>query len=193
MPSNTGRGDRPLPSYAALIALFNGLFGAGLFFSRKKLPVRISAQDVLLVGVASHQLSRVITRDKITTVLRQPFTEVEGPAEEPAELEERARGSGLRRAIGELLTCPYCIGVWIASFLTYGLVLAPRETRVVASTFASATVSDFLHLAYRAAVGHADRAQAEAAAAGAPAAERDAALEEPDHNRLRVKSGKIAA
>ena len=32
--------------------------------------------------------------------------------EEPAghgELEEHARGTGMRRAVGQLLTCPYCI------------------------------------------------------------------------------------
>ncbi len=40
------------------------------------------------------------------------------------------------------------MGQWVAAFLTYGLVLRPRETRLVASAFAMITLADFLHPAY---------------------------------------------
>jgi len=63
---------------------------------------------------------------------------------------EQPRGSGLRRAIGELLICIFCVGQWIAAFFAYGLVLAPALTRFVAAIFAILTVSDYLHQAYMA-------------------------------------------
>jgi hypothetical protein len=44
------------------------------------------------------------------------------------------------------------MGQWVAAFLTYGLVLQPRATRLVASTFAMITLADFLHPAYEATI-----------------------------------------
>ena len=69
----------------------------------------------------------------------------------PAELEEAPRGSGLRRAIGELIVCPYCLGLWVVAAMTLGIAVAPRLTRFIASVFSALTVSDFLQIAYKAA------------------------------------------
>jgi hypothetical protein len=63
---------------------------------------------------------------------------------------EKPRGKGLRRSLGELLTCHFCVGQWVASFFTYGLVFAPAVTRLVASIFAVVTLSDHLHQTYKA-------------------------------------------
>jgi hypothetical protein len=143
----------PLVSYAALMTIFGALFGGGLLTARHKgreLPERMAGADVALIGVASHKLSRLISKDKVTSPLRAPFTELEGPGG-PAELEERSRGTGARRAIGELLICPYCLGLWIAAALSLGLLLAPRLTRFVAAIFTALTISDFFQIAYKAA------------------------------------------
>ena len=104
----------------------------------------------MLVGVASHKLSRVIAKDKITSFLRAPFTEYESPGG-PGEVEERARGEGLRKAVGELLVCPYCLGLWLSGGMHLGLIYAPRVTRTLASTFTALTIADFLQIAYKAA------------------------------------------
>ena len=53
----------------------------------------------------------------------------------------------MQRAIGDLLTCPFCLGPWVAAGLAVGFVFKPRATRIVAGVFAAATVSDFLHRA----------------------------------------------
>src|SRR3712207_8957222 len=53
-----------------------------------------------------------------------------------SKLDEKPRGEGLRRSVGELVTCKFCLSVWLASFFTYGLVLVPRVTRLVATVFA---------------------------------------------------------
>ena len=143
----------PFGIYALLTAIFNAGYAGALVAARRsgrELPAQISPQDVVLIGTASHKLSRLISKDKITAFLRAPFTEYEGRGG-PAEVEERARGTGVRRAIGELLICPYCIGLWASGGFHVGLVYAPRTTRLVASTFTALTISDFLQIGYKAA------------------------------------------
>jgi hypothetical protein len=143
----------PLLPFAVLMTLFNALLVSGLLAakrSRRGLPERVEAGDIALVGVASHKLSRLISKDKVTSPLRAPFTELEEKGG-PAELEEAARGSGARKAIGELLICPYCLGLWVVTGLSLGLLFAPRLTRFVAAILSALTISDFFQIAYKAA------------------------------------------
>ena len=51
----------------------------------------------------------MIAKDRIPAFARAPFTEFQQPGG-AAEVEERARGEGLRRTIGELLVCPLLPG-----------------------------------------------------------------------------------
>jgi uncharacterized protein DUF1360 len=143
----------PLLSYATVIAIFNALFAGALLLARRRgreLPEGVGAADLVTIGVASHKLSRVIAKDKVTSPLRAPFTELEEEAG-PSELEESARGTGARRAIGELLSCPYCLGLWVVAAFAVGLLFAPRLTRFLAAVFSALTISDFLQIAYKAA------------------------------------------
>jgi Protein of unknown function (DUF1360) len=114
---------------------------------RGRLPANIGVRDLALLGVATHSLTRIITRDRVTAAIRFPFTEYEGSAG-AGEVRERARGHGLQRALGSLLTCQFCAGPWTAAALMAGLVARPRETRLIASTLTVAALSDFLHQAY---------------------------------------------
>ena len=118
--------------------------------SGRDLPEHVEPGDVVLIGTASYQLSRLISKKKVTSFVRAPFTELEGRGG-PAELEEHPRGSGLRRAMGELLVCPYCLGLWASGGFHAGLLFAPRTTRFSASVLTAMSISDFLQLAYRAA------------------------------------------
>src|SRR5205085_6857823 len=99
--------------------------------------------DIALLAVATHKLSRLIARDPVTSPLRAPFTRFAGTSG-PAELKEDVRGTGPRQAIGELITCPFCVSQWVATTSTFGLLLAPRATRVALSTFTALTGADFL-------------------------------------------------
>ena len=143
----------PFGSYAALTGLFNAALAVGMAAvkrSGRELPDRVDGRDILLTGVATHKLSRLIAKDKITAFARAPFTEYQHPGG-PAEVEERARGEGWRRTVGELLICPYCLGMWISGGFNLGLVFAPRSTRFAASILTGLTISDFLQIAYKAA------------------------------------------
>ncbi len=145
-------GEQPLPSYAAVAGLFNLIFALFLLLARKtgrRIPERVETRDIALLGVATHKLSLLVAQDAITSPLRAPFTELQ-EKQSPKNLDEKPRGEGLRRSLGELVTCKFCVGQWVASFFTYGLVLAPAVTRLVASIFAIVAVSDHLHQSYKA-------------------------------------------
>lgn len=142
----------PFAAYATFALVFNGaLAGAVAAAKRSKrdLPERVEVQDLVLIGAASYKLSRLVAKKKITSFVRAPFTELQGKSG-PAEVEEQARGRGLRRAVGELLICPYCLGLWASGGFHAGLLLAPRTTRFTASVLSAMTISDFLQIAYRA-------------------------------------------
>lgn len=144
------RDELPIRDYAALVAVFNGVLALTLLArkcSREPLPERVEPQDLVLFALATQKLSRVITKDKVTAAFRAPFTEVEGKGG-AGEVEERPRGRGLRRAIGELVTCPFCLGTWIASGFIYGFIFTPRITRTLASIFAVSGIADFLQQLY---------------------------------------------
>jgi uncharacterized protein DUF1360 len=142
----------PFRTYATLAAMFNVGFAGALVAAKRKgrLPERVSAGDLLLIGTASHKLSRLIAKDKVTSFVRAPFTEYQGRGG-PAEVEERSRDGEVRGALGELLVCPYCLGLWASGAFHVGLLFAPRATRVAASTLTALTMSDFLQIAYKAA------------------------------------------
>jgi hypothetical protein len=144
--------DVPLFSYGVLTGTFNLLFALFLLVARvsgKPIPERMDAKDIALLGMATHKVSLVGSQDAIMSPLRAPFTEL-NEKESPKKVDEKPRGEGIRRSVGELLTCQFCFGVWVASFFTYGFVLLPRVSRLVAAVFAAVTVSDFLHQIYKA-------------------------------------------
>jgi hypothetical protein len=147
--------DQVLGGHAILLGTFATLAGGfSVWFRRsgRHLPERIDGRDLALVTVASHKASRLIAKDRVTSVIRAPFAEYEGPAG-PAEVSEHPRGRGLRRAIGELLVCPYCMGMWTSAAMTAGLLVAPRFTRWTCSVLASFFGSDMLQIAYKRALG----------------------------------------
>ena len=143
----------PLAGYATLVGVYNAAFAAMLLAvknSGRSLPKKVSVADLVLMGVATHTLTRLITKDWVTAPLRAPFTEYKESAG-GGEVIEKSRGEGLQRAIGDLVTCPWCSAPWVAATLGFGFVFAPRVTRFISGVFAAVTISDFLQHAYEAA------------------------------------------
>jgi Protein of unknown function (DUF1360) len=144
--------SKPLAGYAALTATFAA--GAAGFAvahvrSRRKLPSRVPAGDLALMAISTQKLSRVITKDRVTSFARSPFTRYTGEAG-PSEVSEEARGQGLRLAIGELLVCPYCVSQWVAAGLVGAYLVRPDATRAACVLFATVSGADFLQQAWAA-------------------------------------------
>lgn len=143
--------EPPLRSYAVLISVFASLasaFATWFRASGRELPDRIDAGDLALLTVASHKTSRMIAKDRVASPIRAPFTRLEGEGG-PGEVSESARGEGLRKAIGELLVCPYCLGMWTSAGYVAGLLVLPRFTRWVASVMTAFFGSELLQIAYK--------------------------------------------
>jgi hypothetical protein len=140
-----------LRGYGVLMSVFATLACAfAVWFGRsgRELPNRIDSRDLMLITVASHKASRMISKDRVTSPLRAPFARYEGEGG-PGEVSESPRGRGLRRAIGELLLCPYCLGMWTSAALVAGLLVAPRFTRWASAVLASFFGSELLQIAYK--------------------------------------------
>jgi hypothetical protein len=141
--------DRPLRHYAVMSTIFAaGMAGALVAGKRSgRLPDRIPAADLVVIGFATHKISRVVSKSKIGGFFRAPFTRFEGMAGQ-GEVSESARGTGTRFAIGELLLCPYCLSQWTSAGLMGGYMFDPRLIRFISSVYTAQTIADFLQLGY---------------------------------------------
>lgn len=141
--------DRPLGSYGMTLAVYGLTIGAGALAARltgRRLP-DIRLRDIALMAVTTHRVARTMAKDPVTSPLRAPFTRYAGVSG-PAELSEEVRGSGVRHAVGELVTCPFCLAQWVATAYAAGMVFAPRTTRFAGGTITAVAVADWLQLGY---------------------------------------------
>ncbi|OBH41796.1 DUF1360 domain-containing protein [Mycobacterium mantenii] len=147
------RGDnvRPLGGYLVVMVVYGVVVVVATLAalaSGRTLPARWRVQDLLILTLGTHKLSRTLTKDAVTSPLRAPFTQYAGTGG-PAEVHEEVREqSQLRHSLGELLTCPFCLDMWVATGFAIGLVFAPRFTRLIAGVFSALAGADFLQLAY---------------------------------------------
>lgn len=100
-----GGEDMPLGAFSALMGAY-GLAMGGFFLAAKltkrEMP-KVGIGDIVLMGVATHKVSRLITKDWVTSPIRAPFTEYQGEAG-AGEVIESPRGQGMQRATGALFT-----------------------------------------------------------------------------------------
>jgi hypothetical protein len=144
--------ERPLGSYVVLSGAFGAALAGALAVAKRsgRELDRPGALDVVLAGLATQKVSRLLAKDKVTSFLRAPFTRFEEPSGH-GELSEEPRGSGMRYAVGELLVCPYCLAQWVAGGFAVGWAYAPRTTRLLAAMWAAESVADAAQIAYSAA------------------------------------------
>ncbi|MGW2823906.1 DUF1360 domain-containing protein [Streptomyces sp. NPDC001443] len=117
----------------------------------RPLPDRLEPRDVVLTSLATFRLSRLLTKASVTSPLRAPFTRYVGP-QGPAELHETTWSYEGAETVGELVTCPFCMNVWVGSTLTAGQLLWPRATRTVMGGLAAVAGADVSQLLYGALV-----------------------------------------
>jgi len=91
--------------------------------------------DLMMLGLATYRTGRLIAFERVAAPLREPVTRTIPDGSGAGETVV-ASGEGWRWAFGELLSCPTCIGTWIAAVLVYGLHLAPQPTRVFVAVIA---------------------------------------------------------
>jgi hypothetical protein len=144
--------ERPLAAFAGIMAAYGATVGGLSLLVRatgRRLPERLAPGDVAATAVATYRVARVVAKSPVTSPLRAPFTRFRGVCGE-AELDEEVRGTGWRKAMGELVSCPFCLGQWVVTGFGFGWIFAPRATRMVASMLSAAAVADTLHYGHAA-------------------------------------------
>jgi hypothetical protein len=138
----------PREAYAAIMGTFvAGLAGAGLLArALGRSAEEQSSLDLVVLGAATFKAARTVARDDVTSFIRDPF--VEGDARDGSR--EPVESGDLRQAIGELVTCSRCVGMWAAAGLTTTQVVAPRFGRLLTWTLAAAGINDFLQAGFAA-------------------------------------------
>lgn len=153
-PPSSESGHRRLGAYAGTLTTYGASVAALAVLGarrNRRLP-EVRPFDLLVHGLATFKVARALTKDAVTSPLRAPLTRFQGRADTPGELVETPRyPTGVRRVLGELATCPFCVAQWVGTGFAAGMVLAPRGTRLAMETLAAITVSDFVQFAYVAA------------------------------------------
>lgn len=112
------------------------------------LPERFEAADLVAGGIATHKFTRLLSKGAVTSPVRAPFTTFEGPAGSSEHVESPRDDSVVRHTVGELLTCPFCLGVWVGTAYVAALAFAPRAARSWAALGTVTAVADFLQHGY---------------------------------------------
>ncbi|HET7571188.1 MAG TPA: DUF1360 domain-containing protein [Gaiellaceae bacterium] len=133
--------EPPYAAYATLVGAFVAALGLASRAAGDDAELR--AVDVAAVGLAAFKTARTLSHDKVASFLREPFVE-----EEAWDGEEHPAGEGMRRAVGELVTCTRCVGTWAAAGLTTALTVTPRFGRLLVWTLDAAALNDFLQAGF---------------------------------------------
>lgn len=143
---------RPLAGYGVLLGTYTALTSAAALAVRRRarrrpVPDRPAVVDVALLAVATFRVSRTLAKDSVLAPLRAPFATFQGCAG-PGEVMEAPRPGPVRHAVGELVTCPFCLAQWVATAGVTGLALLPRTTRWVSAGMTAVAAADALQLAF---------------------------------------------
>lgn len=144
-------GDVDLAGFAGSLAAFAVVAVAATLRSRRKvaaLPERVALTDVLVGGLATHKVSRLLAKGAVTSPLRAWFTTFEAATGASEHRESPREGHRFQHTVGELLTCPFCLAQWLSLGYVAGLVAAPRPTRAWAQVFAVTALSDTMQHLY---------------------------------------------
>src|SRR5688572_26233487 len=147
----TNGSERPLAGDLGAMGVYVGLVSAAAAAVRasgRELPERIPVGDAFLMTVATFRLARRLAKDPVTAPLRAPFTTFQGPSGHAEIAEEVREHGGVKHAVGELLTCPFCLAQWVGTGFVLGYVAAPKATRLAALTMTMVAGSDVLQFVY---------------------------------------------
>jgi hypothetical protein len=165
-------------NYAALSAGWTALLAALLASAPDERAEPLRPGEVVPLGLATFAVSKMVAKEKVDAWMREPFVD------ERADGARTPKGEGLRYAVGELLTCTRCVGMWSALGLVALRVKRPREARLVGAVLGASAVNDWAQTTFNWLCARANSAQASAARAEIDAdrvlGRHHAATEPPD-------------
>jgi hypothetical protein len=141
----------PYRAYAGIMGVFAGGLAAAGALARllDREPRQQSALDFAVLAAATFKAARTISRDDVSSFIRDPFVEGEAGT---GEDEQPVPTGDVRQAIGELVTCSRCVGTWCAAGLASTQIIAPRFGRLLTWSLAAAGANDWLQAGFAALV-----------------------------------------
>ena len=82
----------------------------------------LSLVDFILITLASFRIVRLVIYDKIFAFFREQFYEV---TEYKGKVVLVKPEGGPRRTLADLLSCPWCFGVWATAMVSFVYLLTP--------------------------------------------------------------------
>jgi hypothetical protein len=107
------------------VVFFTTLFVMGIIIldtEARISPSDLTILDISLLALASWRLIRLFLFDTITKWFREQFWDVKKVGK-GIVLEKPLTGP--RRTIADLMSCPWCFGLWAASFVVFFYLLTP--------------------------------------------------------------------
>lgn len=107
-------------------------------------------ETIIIIGLASFRLTRLIVFDKITEFIRAPFFD---EVVDDDEVYLVVKPTGIRRWVGEMLSCYWCTGVWVSAALLIGYFYLPMILIPVILIFAISALGSIIETIISAWIG----------------------------------------
>jgi len=88
----------------------------------------LTATDFVLIALASFRMIRLVTYDKVSAFFREQFWDAK-ELKTKVVLTKPERGP--RRTMADLLSCPWCFGIWASAMVTFFYLLTPYAYYIV--------------------------------------------------------------
>jgi hypothetical protein len=142
--------DDQNPRYAATIIIFIILVTLAIiiFILRDgQAPERIPPYDLVILALATFRLIRLFTYDQIMRVIRDLFIEKREFVDESGQVMVVRKKvlNGGRRSLSDLVSCPWCMGIWVSFFTVFLYFFAPI-TRYLALVLALAALGSMIQI-----------------------------------------------
>jgi len=119
------------------------VMGGIILETESRIPLTdLSVTDYVLITLAAWRMTRLFVYDAITKFFREQFWDVKKVGK-GYELEKAKVGP--RRTLADLLSCPWCFGIWSTATVTFFYLLTPYAVFPVV-VLALAAVATFLQL-----------------------------------------------
>ena len=96
---------------------------------------------LIVLGLAAYRAANILSNEPVTKPLRAPFVD---ETQKEGKTVEEPKKSGFMGAVGLLIYCPSCTGVWLSAALVYFYVFYPGPTFVVALFLALSAIERIL-------------------------------------------------
>ncbi|MDQ3723203.1 MAG: DUF1360 domain-containing protein [Actinomycetota bacterium] len=128
--------------YATVNLVWAGLLTALLGATSHDAKQAPSPGELPVLGLATFALTKALAKEKVGVWAREPLVE------DGTNGDRHPRGRGVRYVLGELVTCPRCLGTWGSLGLVGLRVARPRAGRIVAGVLATAAINDILQSSF---------------------------------------------